>query len=116
MVSKMVWLFLVSSSTKKGVRWHTRNAALYGIPIGKLAIIANTLLAMGDLKARLCEISWMAKNRFWLAVAPITYAVTRKGHESIEVLRRRYAQVICRQTTPRTTYFVRGSGPQSLIT
>ena len=71
---------------------------------------------MGERKARLCEISWMARKRFWLQVAPITYAVRRKRQESIEVSRRRYAQQIWRETTPRTTYLVRGSGPQSLVT
>lgn len=60
------------------IRWRrgglkrTRNAALYGIPMGKLATMANSLLAIALLKARLCEISWMARNRFWFAVAPKT--------------------------------------------
>ena len=71
---------------------------------------------MADLKARLCEISWIARKRFWLHVAPMRYAVPRKRHERKGVLRRRYALVSCSVTTPRTTYFVRGSGPQSLVT
>jgi hypothetical protein len=68
---------------------HTRKAALYGKPIGRLANMANRRFANGDLKARLCDISWMARKRFWFAVAPMTYAVNRKGHESIDVLRSR---------------------------
>lgn len=50
----------------------TRNAALYGIPMGIFAKIANNRFAMGDRNARLCEISWIARKRFWLEVAPIT--------------------------------------------
>ena len=42
----------------------TLKAALYGRPIGKLAMMANRRLAMGDLKARLWEISCIARNRF----------------------------------------------------
>ena len=49
----------------------TLKAALYGIPMGRLAITANNLFAIGDLKARLCDISWMARKRFWFAVAPM---------------------------------------------
>lgn len=84
--------------------------------MGMLAKMARRRFPIGERKARLCEISWMARKRFWLQVAPITYAVRRKRHESIEVSRRRYAQQIWRETTPRTTYLVRGSGPQSLVT
>jgi hypothetical protein len=40
--------------------------------MGRLAKMANSRLAMADLKARLCEISWMARKRFWFEVAPIT--------------------------------------------
>jgi hypothetical protein len=40
--------------------------------MGRLAKMANRRFAMGDRKARLCEISWMARNRFWFAVAPNT--------------------------------------------
>ena len=50
---------------------HTLKDALYGIPIGRFANTAKILLASGLLKARLCEISWIARKRFWLAVAPI---------------------------------------------
>lgn len=86
------------------------------MPIGRLAKTAMALLALADLKARLCEISWMARKRFWFAVAPIMYAVRKNCHERKGVLRRRYAQRICRETTKRTTYLVKGSGPQSLVT
>ena len=48
----------------------TLKAALYGIPIGRLARTANSRFANGALKARLCEISWIARKRFWFAVAP----------------------------------------------
>lgn len=50
----------------------TLNEALYGTPMGRFAKIATSRFASGDRKARLCEISWMARNRFWFAVAPIT--------------------------------------------
>jgi hypothetical protein len=49
----------------------TLKEALYGRPIGRLANTAKILLASGDLKAKLWEISWMARKRFWFAVAPI---------------------------------------------
>jgi hypothetical protein len=55
----------------------------------------------------------MARKRFWFAVAPMIYAVKKKGHERTGVSRRRYVQRICSETTPSTTYFVNGSGPQS---
>lgn len=84
--------------------------------MGRLAKIANSLFAMGDLKARLCEISWIARNRFWFEVAPKTYATAQNFHDQNEVFRRRCARTICRVTTPATTYLVRGSGPQSLVT
>jgi hypothetical protein len=84
--------------------------------MGKFAKTANTLFAKPDLKAKLWEISWIARNRFWLAVAPIMYAVRKNGHESGDVLRREYEHEICKATTARTRYFVRGSGPHSLVT
>ena len=34
------------------------------MPIGKFAKMANKRLASGDRKARLCEISWIARKRF----------------------------------------------------
>lgn len=40
--------------------------------MGKLATMANSRFAKGLLNARLWEISWMARNKFWLAVAPKT--------------------------------------------
>lgn len=57
--------------------------------MGKLAKIANSLFAIGERNARLWEISWMARKRFWLEVAPMKYAVAMKRHESMDVLRRR---------------------------
>lgn len=78
--------------------------------------MARSRLARGDLKARLCEISCMARNRFWFAVAPTTYAVTKNCHDSMEVLRRKYAHAIWRETTAKTRYLVRGSWPQSFST
>lgn len=84
--------------------------------MGRLAKIAMARLALADLKARLCDISWMARKRFWFAVAPIMYAVRKNCHEKKGVFRRRYAQRTCRETTARTTYLVNGSGPQSLRT
>lgn len=86
------------------------------MPIGRFAKTAKTLFANGDRKARLCEISWMARKRFWLAVAPMTYAVRKKGHDTTGVLRRAYAHRTWMDTTSRTTYLVRGSGPQSFVT
>lgn len=58
----------------------------------------------------------MARKRFWLAVAPITYAVTIKAKEKMGVFRRHIAQNSCSAITARTQYFVHGSGPQSLVT
>jgi hypothetical protein len=84
--------------------------------MGKLAKIANMRLAKGDLKAKLCEISWMARKRFWFAVAPMTYAIRNVCHDKNGVLRRAYAQKNCRLTTPTTTGTVKISGPQSLRT
>lgn len=48
----------------------TLKAALYGIPMGRFAKTAKSRLARGALNARLWEISCMARNRFWFAVAP----------------------------------------------
>lgn len=56
--------------------------------MGKFAKTASKRFANGDLKARLCEISWMARKRFWLAVAPITYAVTNVCHDKKGVFRK----------------------------
>lgn len=67
----------------------TLKAALYGIAIGIFANMASSRFARGDLKARLCDISWIERKRFWFAVAPITYAVTRNCHDRIGVFRRR---------------------------
>ena len=46
------------------VRLRTLNDALYGIPIGRFANIASRRFAKPDLKAKLCDISWMARKRF----------------------------------------------------
>lgn len=55
----------------------TLKLALYGTPMGKLATIASARFIHGVRKARLCDISWIARKRFWFAVAPITYAVRK---------------------------------------
>jgi hypothetical protein len=68
---------------------HTLKEALYGIPIGRLAKIAIIRFAFADLNARLCDISWIARKRFWFAVAPITYAVRKNFHERKGVSLRR---------------------------
>lgn len=117
-VRKMVWLHFVSFMNNDVCRQalRTLNDALYGIPMGRLANTAKILFASGLLKARLCEISWIARKRFWFAVAPITYAVRNVGHDRNGWSRRRYAQRTCRETTNATTYLVRGSGPQSFVT
>lgn len=78
--------------------------------------MANKRLARGDRKARLWEISWMERKRFWFAVAPTTYALRRNCHDQHEVFRRRYAMATWSRTTPRTRYLVKGSGPHSLVT
>lgn len=49
--------------------------------------MAISLLASGDRKARLCEISWMARNRFWFAVAPTTYPSAQNFHDQKDVSR-----------------------------
>lgn len=51
--------------------------------------MAMRRLTRGDLEARLCEISWMARKRFWFAVAPIMYAVAQNFHDQKGVSRRR---------------------------
>lgn len=84
--------------------------------MGRFANTAKIRFANADLKARLWDISWIARNVFWFAVPPIRYAVRKNFQENIGVFRRRYAQPTCKDTTKRTTYFVRGSGPQSLVT
>ena len=94
----------------------TLKEALYGTPIGRFANMAINLFASGLRNARLCDISWMARNRFWLAVAPIMYAVRKNFQLRNGVSRRRYAQRVWRETTKRMMYFVRGSGPQSFVT
>lgn len=45
------------SSRSQGGNWLTRKEALYGSPIGKLAKTAKSRFAVGDLKARLWDIS-----------------------------------------------------------
>lgn len=69
----------------------TLKEALYGIPIGRFANIAINLFAIGDLNARLWEISWIDKKRFWFAVAPTIYAVKRNFQEYMGIFLRRYA-------------------------
>lgn len=76
-MSEVIWLwsFSISGSIHAYTVFRgriTRKAAEYGNPMGRLANIANSRFAIGLLNARLWEISWMAKKRFWLAVAPIT--------------------------------------------
>ncbi len=70
----MVWLLWVSpvySGCVGGIGVLTLKAALYGTPMGRLAKTANSRFANAALKARLWDISWMARNRFWFAVAPM---------------------------------------------
>ena len=57
--------------------------------MGKLAMMAKSLFASADLKARLWDISWMARKRFWFAVAPIIYAVMKYCHDMMGVSWRR---------------------------
>lgn len=74
MASKRVGRSVSSPSTPRDlwcVRWYGLKEAEYGIPIGKLAKIANALFKFAFLKAKLWEISWMARKRFWFAVAPM---------------------------------------------
>jgi hypothetical protein len=58
----------------------------------------------------------MARNRFWLAVAPTRYAVRKKRRERKGVDRREMARANCSETTAKVKYFVNGSCPQSLVT
>ena len=94
----------------------TLKAAAYGMPMGKFAKIASSLFGATRRKARLCVISWMARNRLWFAVPPMAYATKMNKGDRGERCRRRMAQVIWRETTKRTTYFVRGSLPINLVT
>jgi hypothetical protein len=113
----VVWLYESALSLQyESVVVLTLNEALYGMPMGRFAKTANPRFASGLRNARLCDISWIARKRFWFAVAPMTYAVRKNGHENIGVSRSIYAQKVCKDTTKATTYFVRGSGPQSLVT
>nr|POE97283.1 hypothetical protein CFP56_76623 [Quercus suber] len=86
------------------------------MPIGRFATMARSLLANGDLNAKLCVISWIARKRFWFAVAPTIYAVMRNCQESIGVSRKAYEQKIWRLTTANTRGMVNGSGPHSFNT
>jgi hypothetical protein len=61
-------------------------AAESGIPIGRLAKIASSLLGMILLNARLCMISWIAKKILWFAVLPIVYVQRMKVNESAAYL------------------------------
>lgn len=63
------------------VRWYGLNEALYGIPIGRFAKMAIIRFALGDLKAKLWDISCIARKRFWFAVAPMIYAVRKNFQE-----------------------------------
>ena len=58
----------------------------------------------------------MARKRFWFAVAPTMYAVRRNRRERIGASFKSAAHVNCNATTASTKYFVKGSGPQSLVT
>lgn len=62
--------------------------------MGKFANMANSRFARPDLKAKLCDISWMDRNRFWLAVAPSTYATAQNFNDQKGVLRSRCASTI----------------------
>jgi hypothetical protein len=86
------------------------------MPMGRFAKTARARFAFPDLKARLWLISWIARNKFWFAVAPIMYAVRKNFHDRKGASLRRYAQRTWIETTRRTMYFVRGSGPQSFVT
>lgn len=60
---------------------YTLKLAEYGIPIGRLANTASALFSPAFLNARLWLISWIARNKFWFAVAPIMYAVPQKRRD-----------------------------------
>lgn len=78
--------------------------------------MASRRLAKGDLKAKLWDISWIARKRFWFAVAPMTYAMAMKVSEKMGVCRRHIAHASCKSTTASAVYLVNGSGPQSFKT
>lgn len=84
--------------------------------MGRFAKTAKILLAEGFRNAKLCEISCIARKRFWFAVAPTIYAVRKNFHDIMGASRTKYAQRTCMETTRATMYLVRGSGPQSLVT
>ena len=52
--------------------WYGLKVAEYGTPMGRLAKMDPSWLARGVEKPRLCDHSWMARRRLWLAVAPTT--------------------------------------------
>lgn len=83
MVCEVVGLqFLSASFSPQGTEGeHTLKLAEYGIPIGILANTASARFSSAFLNARLWLISWMARNRFWFAVAPMMYAVPQKRRD-----------------------------------
>jgi hypothetical protein len=92
----------------------TLNAAQYGTPMGRFANRASVLFARMPLNARLCVISWIARNRLWFAVPPTTYASATSGHQPHP--RTAYASPSWSATTPATTNLVRGSWPIRRVT
>jgi hypothetical protein len=53
----------------------------YGTPMGKFENSANSLLCTIFLNAKLCVISWIARNKFWFAVLQkIMQGKTRVGY------------------------------------
>jgi hypothetical protein len=66
----------------------TLKLALYGMPMGRFAKTARSLFAVPDLNAKLCDISCIARKRFWFAVAPMMYAARKNVHDIGCVFRR----------------------------
>jgi hypothetical protein len=84
--------------------------------MGRFAKRARALLARMPRNARLCVISWIARNRFWFAVPPIAYAKPTNVHDKIGVCRSESATQSWSATTAATTNLVRGSWPMSFVT
>lgn len=56
--------------------------------MGRFAKMAKSRFARGERKAKLWEISWMARNRFWFEVAPKMYAIAQNLRDQKGVSRR----------------------------
>lgn len=96
-------------------RWYFLNEMAHGTPIGKLTSRENMRLCTGRAwpKAKLWEISWIAKRSAWLMTPPMVYAAkNRTGHETP---RSRYVKVNWIKINKSTWYLKFGSYPINFL-